>query len=676
MREPGGEVYIVAEKLAESVAKAAGLESYQILATLPGTTFELMVASHPFFDRDSVILLGGHVTLEAGSGCVHTAPGHGMEDFAICREYDAVGKTNLGTLVPVDDRGHMTKEAGKFEGLYYEKANAAILEELKERGALLASETLVHQYPHCWRCKNPIIYRATDQWFCSVDAIKEQAVKASEGVRWIPDWGKERMIAMIRERSDWCISRQRNWGLPIPVFYCTDCGKPVCTPETIASVSAVFEKSGSNAWFDLEAAQLLPQGFICPHCGGKTFTKEKDTLDGWFDSGSTHYASLERDNPKDWPATLYLEGADQYRGWFQSSLLTAIATKNAAPYKIVLTHGWTVDGEGKAMHKSLGNTVAPEEIIKKYGADLLRLWAASSDYRVDVRVSDNIFKQLSDIYLKIRNTARYMLGNLEGFDPDAQVPFADMPELDRWALSRLRQLIERVTASYEAYEFHTISHAIHNFCVTDMSQFYLDIIKDRLYCEGTDSLLRRSAQTAMYLILDALVRMLAPILAFTAEEIWQCMTHETGAKAESVLFNDMPAPRAEWTLDKEAALKWERLQALRLDVNKALELARAEKVIGKALDAEVTLFVSSAAEEAFAALGGLNLTELFIVSGVNVVSGKGEGFEGENFPGVSVSVVPSPHEKCVRCWNHSSQIGKDEEHPALCARCASVIRAM
>ncbi len=625
MQAENGEVYIVAEKLAESVAKAAGLENYRILATLPGRTFELMTASHPFFDRESVILLGGHVTLEAGSGCVHTAPGHGMEDFLICREYDAAGKTNIGTVVPVDDRGHMTKEAGKFEGLFYEKANEAILEELKARGALLAAQTLVHQYPHCWRCKHPIIYRATDQWFCSVDAIKEQAVKASEGVRWIPDWGKERMTAMIRERSDWCISRQRNWGLPIPVFYCGDCGKPVCTPETIASVSAVFEKQGSNAWYDWDAEKLLPENFSCPHCGGTTFTKEKDTLDGWFDSGSTHIASLERNNPKDWPSTMYLEGADQFRGWFQSSLLTAVATKGAAPYQIVLTHGWTVDGEGKAMHKSLGNTIAPEEIVNKYGADLLRLWAASSDYRADVRVSDNIFKQLSDIYLKIRNTARYMLGNLEGYDPNAPVEFADMPELDRWALSRLRQLIERVLASYEAYEVHTITHAIHNFCVSDMSQFYLDIIKDRLYCEGKDSLLRRSAQTAMHLILDALVRMLAPILAFTADEIWQCMAHRTGENTENVMFNDMPAPHAAWTLDKETSLKWDRLLALRLDVNKALELARAEKGIGKALDAEVTLYVSPQAEASFAALRDLNLAELFLVSGVKVVSARERG---------------------------------------------------
>ncbi len=335
-----------------------------------------------------------------------------------------------------------------------------------------------------------------------------------------------------------------------------------------------------------------------------------------------------------------------------------------------------MDGEGKAMHKSLGNTIAPEEIVNKYGADLLRLWAASSDYRADVRVSDNIFKQLSDIYLKIRNTARYMLGNLEGYDPNAPVEFADMPELDRWALSRLRQLIERVLASYEAYEFHTITHAIHNFCVSDMSQFYLDIIKDRLYCEGKDSLLRRSAQTAMHLILDALVRMLAPILAFTADEIWQCMAHRTGENTENVMFNDMPAPHAAWTLDKETSLKWDRLLALRLDVNKALELARAEKGIGKALDAEVTLYVSPQAEASFAALRDLNLAELFLVSGVKVVSGAGEGFAGENFPGVSVLVEPSRHEKCVRCWTHSPDVGKDEEHPALCSRCAAVVRAM
>lgn len=364
MKAPNGEVYIVAEDLAPAVAKAAGIDHYDVLAKKKGRDFELMTATHPLYDRESVILVGGHVTLEAGTGCVHTAPGHGVEDFLICKQYDNAGKTNIGVIVPVDDKGHMTEEAGPFAGLYYEKANGVILEALTERGALLAKETITHQYPHCWRCKKPIIYRATDQWFCSVDEFKEEAVAACEGITWLPEWGYDRMVSMIRERAEWCISRQRHWGLPIPVFYCSDCGKPVCTPESIDAVSQLFAREGSNAWFDREASDILPEGFACPHCGGKTFTKETDTLDCWFDSGSTHIASLEKGDPKNWPADMYLEGADQYRGWFQSSLLTAIAVKGKAPYKTVLTHGWTVDGEGKAMHKSLGNAVAPEHIIK------------------------------------------------------------------------------------------------------------------------------------------------------------------------------------------------------------------------------------------------------------------------------------------------------------------------
>ena len=404
----------------------------------------------------------------------------------------------------MDDRGYMNEEAGKYCGLTTDQANEAIFDDLQACGALYAYEDIIHQYAHCWRCKSPILYRATDQWFCSVDAFKEEACAACDEVKWMPEWGHDRMIAMIRERADWCISRQRRWGLPIPVFYCSECGKPVCTDETIKSVSDIFRERGSNAWFELEAADLLPEGFACPHCGkGKTFTKETDTLDGWFDSGSTHIASMELDSPGRWPAEMYLEGGDQFRGWFQSSLLVGVATKGKAPYKECLCHGWTVDGEGKAMHKSLGNGVDPADLIAKYGADIVRLWAASADYRVDMRCSDGIFKQLSEKYLKIRNTARYILGNLNGFDPDKDmVPYEQMPELDRWALSRLNALIERCINSYEKYEFFGVTAAVHSFCVVDMSNFYLDVIKDRLYCDAKDSVSRRSAQTAIYIILD------------------------------------------------------------------------------------------------------------------------------------------------------------------------------
>ncbi|MDR0446299.1 MAG: isoleucine--tRNA ligase, partial [Oscillospiraceae bacterium] len=583
----GNETYIMASALVKTVCEKAGLGNTEIIGTLSGRELELMTARHPFYDRESLVIVGEHVTTDAGTGCVHTAPGFGEDDYNVCRRY-----AQLGMTVPVDARGIMTDEALQSEGQHYSKANDAIIDDLRASGALLASENITHSYPHCWRCKKPIIFRATEQWFASVDAIKDAAVAACDDIEWIPAWGRERMESMIRERSDWCISRQRQWALPIPVFYCDTCGKPVCTPDSIDAVSELFREKGSNAWFDTDARDILPAGYKCPHCGGEHFTKETDTLDGWFDSGSTHAAVLERRGELVSPADIYLEGGDQYRGWFQSSMLTSVATRGRAPYKRVITHGWTVDGEGRAMHKSLGNGVEPGEVIKEYGADILRLWATSSDYRTDIRISKDILKQLSDIYLKIRNTARYILGNLDGFDPAGLTPVSEMAELDRWALSRLNALVARVRSSYEKYEYHPIYHGIHNFCAIEMSSFYFDIIKDRLYCDGHDSPSGRSARSAIYIILSALTRMLAPILAFTAEEIWAAMPHATGDDAESVLFNDMPAAKADYELDTATEGKWERLLALRGAVNKALELARAEKTVGKPLDAEVTLFIT------------------------------------------------------------------------------------
>jgi isoleucyl-tRNA synthetase len=671
---PGGEVYILAKELADKVCAAAGIEGYEVLATLPGKTFELMTAKHPFLDRESILLCGDHVTLDAGTGCVHTAPGFGADDYYICQKYNREKGTNIELGVPVDDRGIMTDEV--FQGTHISKANDVVIPRLEADGYLLAKEDIVHSYPHCWRCKKPIIFRATEQWFCSVEAFKDQAVAACDTVHWMPEWGHDRMVSMIRERADWCISRQRHWGLPIPVFYCEDCGKPVCTRETIEKVSEIFGEKGSNAWFEMDAAALLPEGFVCPHCGGTHFTKETDTLDGWFDSGSTHIASLALDAPGIWPCDMYMEGGDQYRGWFQSSLLTAVAVKGAAPYREVLTHGWTVDGEGRAMHKSLGNGIAPDQIIPKYGAELIRLWTASADYRMDMRCSDAIFKQLSDKYLKIRNTARYILGNLAGFDPQNQVAFADMLPLDQWAMVQLNGLIEKCLAAYDRYEFHQVSYAIHNFCVVQMSNLYLDVIKDRLYCDGAESLSRRSGQTAIYRILDAMVRLLAPILAFTADEIWQVMPHLPGDDVRNVTLNDMARPWADAVFTPEEAARWEKALALREDVNKALELARNEKIVGKPLDAEITLYVAPEAEADFAAVKDMDLAGLCIVSKLTAVPGTGTGFAGERFPGITVAVAPSQAPKCVRCWTHSDTVGRNADHPELCERCAAVVSGL
>lgn len=672
-KAPSGEVYVLAKELLGAVAKSVGIESFEVLGEMKGSEFEFMRAKHPLYERESIIINGDHVTLEAGTGCVHTAPGHGMEDYMVCQKYDYSGKTKIGIIVPVDDRGIMTSESGKYEGMFYSKANDAIWQDLSDCGALLASQTISHPYPHCWRCKNPIIYRATDQWFCSVDAFKEEAAKACDDVTWLPEWGHDRIVSMVRERSDWCISRQRQWGLPIPVLYCEDCGEPICTPETIAKISKIFGEQGSNAWFSTEASEFLPDNFVCPKCGGKHFIKGTDTLDGWFDSGSTHYASLEHDNSADWPADLYLEGADQYRGWFQSSLLTAVATKGSAPYKAVLTHGWTVDGEGKAMHKSLGNSVLPDDLIPKYGADLMRLWAASADYRVDMRCSDGIFKQLSDTYLKIRNTARFMLGNLDSFEPDSRVSFAEMEDLDKWALTRTNKLVEKCIAAYENYEFYNVVHAVHKFCVMDMSNFYLDIVKDRLYCEKRDSLLRRSAQSALYNILDAMVRLIAPILAFTSNEIWLSMTHDSSANAQHVMLNDMPRVNPEYAFDADTEERFNSLIALRDDVNKALELARAEKTIGKPLEAVVTLFVSEGAKAQFEKIASMPLSMIFIVSETKVVFGGGAGYEGDEFKGITIQIEPCNAPKCIRCWMHNEHIGENAEHPELCPRCAAAV---
>ncbi len=676
VKAPNGEAYIMAEALVDKVMRLGGFDTWEVAETHPGAFFENMLADHPFLPKTSRLLLADYVTMDSGTGCVHTAPGFGADDYETCKRY------GIEMVVPVDDQGRHTDYAGKYAGMKTDESNPVILQDMKESGMLFASEDIVHSYPHCWRCKKPIIFRATPQWFCSVDSFKDEACAACDDVRWVPGWGIDRMKSMIRERADWCISRQRRWGLPIPVFYCADCGKPVCTDETIQAVSKLFAEKGSNAWYEMDAADILPKDFACPHCSSKSgFTKEEDTLDGWFDSGSTHFASMQKDQGF-WPATVYMEGLDQYRGWFQSSLLTAVgALGKGAPFKECITHGWTVDGEGKAMHKSLGNGMDPAEIINQYGADLLRLWAASADYHADVRCSHEIFKQLSQNYLKFRNTARYCLGNLDGFDPNHLTPPAEMEELDRWAVTRLNALMEKCAKAYDDYEFLVITHAVNDFCVVDMSNFYLDIIKDRLYCEEKDGAKRRSAQTALFLILDTMTKIMAPILAFTSDEIWLSMPHRSSDDARNVVFNDMNKPFTDYALDEKAMEKWSTVEKLRDDVNVVLEAARAEKKIGKALEAHVALHAGDdAASAALVQVMGLNLAELFIVSDCQVSNGSPDTAstvgKGTNFPGLTVEVSEAKGAKCARCWMHSPTVGADADHPTLCARCAAVVRTL
>ena len=658
------EIFIVAEALCEKVMGIGGYTSYQILASYPGQFFENMLAKHPFLDKTSRLVNAEYVTMDSGTGCVHTAPGFGADDYNTCMRY------GMELVVPVDDYGRHTDYAGKYAGLKTEESNPIILADMKENGSLFAAEDVVHSYPHHDRCKKPVIFRATPQWFCSVESFKDQAVKAIENVQWYPAWGEDRMISMIRERADWCISRQRRWGLPIPVFYCRDCGKPVSNPDSIAKISALFDEHGSNIWFEKDAMELIPDGFTCPHCGGTAFDKETDTLDCWFDSGSTHFASLMHRTPDLWPADVYLEGADQYRGWFQSSLLTSVgALDQGAPFKQVLTHGWVVDGQGRAMHKSLGNGVDPADLIKDFGADIIRLWAASSDYHADVRCSQEIFKQIAQNYLKFRNTARYCLGNLADFDPDKDMLPADqLEELDKWALTKLDALAKAVRNAYDSYEFHVVSHAINDFCVVELSSFYLDIIKDRLYCEEATGLRRRSAQTALYLILDAMAKLFAPILAFTCDEIWQMMPHTSSDDARNVLLNQMPADFESYMLDGDAMDKWNTVMKLRQDVNGILEKARADKRIGKALEAHVSL----QGEDALMQLcKGLNLAEICIVSSCAWESAP-DGAEvgsGVNFPGLTIGVSEAKGIKCPRCWMHS----ENADSEGLCPRCAGVI---
>ena len=657
----GDAYHIMARELVESTMKGCHIDEYEVLPeTVLGSELELMQYQHPFLDRKGLVILGDHVTLEGGTGCVHTAPGHGVEDFEVCVNH----YPQVPVVVPVDDAGRLTAEAGeKFAGLKVWDANKVILEHIKESGHLMGVQHITHQYPHCWRCHHPIIFRATEQWFCSIDAFKEDVYKAIDSVHWQPAWGHDRMAGMVRDRSDWCISRQRVWGVPIPVFYCKKCGKYHITDASIKAVSDLFRKEGSDAWYKYDANDILPKTEVC-ECGASDWEKDPDIMDVWFDSGST-WSAVCRERPElRWPVDMYMEGADQFRGWFQSSLLTSVATQGIAPYKEVLCHGWVVDAQGKQMHKSAGNGMEPSEIIRDYGADIIRLWVASSDYTVDVRAGKEIFRQLSEAYRKMRNTARFMLGNISDFDPAKDMVDDDqLFEIDRWALEACNKLTATMRDAYEHYDFSRAYHALYNFCVIDMSNFYMDVIKDRLYC--ADDHARRCAQTALYRILVDFTKLLAPILCFTSQEIWSYIPKLDGMK-DYVVFEQMPEAKA--AADEAFEAKWDRIMAIRDDVKKVLEQARADKVIGSALEAGLTLYCSKEVYDFLNAIPMDELADLFIVSHVDLVEGEG-GVKGL-VEGLGVSAAHAAGNKCLRCWKYETTVGED----GLCPRCAKVLK--
>jgi len=659
-----GEILFMAKEMLEAVGKVCKKDLSNIIGTCKGKDMEYAECRHPFetIDRKSLVVLADYVTLEAGTGCVHTAPGHGADDFETGVRY------NLPIICPVDGSGKLTAEAGAdFAGMFVFDANVPIIKYLAGLNRLFGKENIRHQYAHCWRCKNPIIYRATEQWFASVDGFREEALNAiANDVQWIPSWGEARIHNMVADRHDWCISRQRVWGVPIPIFYCEDCNEHLVNDDTINAVADLFAKEGSDAWWAHSAEEILPQGTKCPKCGGTHFRKESDIMDVWFDSGSSHAAVCKTRPELAWPADMYLEGSDQHRGWFQSSLLTSVATEGKAPYRAVLTHGYVVDGEGRKMSKSVGNTVAPQEVIAQYGADIIRLWAASSDYKADIRISKEILKQLSEVYRKIRNTIRYILGNTNDFNYETdKVEFKDMLELDRWALMHMQLLKKEVSAAYESYDFHVLYHAIHNFCSVEMSSYYLDILKDRLYAYKADSFERRSAQTAMYEIMLDLVVMIAPVLSFTMEEVWQFMK-KPASMPESVFMMPWPECKEEY-IDEALESKWDNFIEIRSEITRVLEGARRAKTIGHSLDAKV---------EALAILRSVegDLATLLIVSQAKLVEGLAGGVEATGREDLKVTVQAAEGEKCERCWIYSDTVGKDAEHPTVCARCAAALK--
>ena len=666
------EVLVVAKELVEGSMQTFGIENYNVLTSVNAKDLEGKKCAHPLFEKESLVILGEHVTLDAGTGCVHTAPGHGRED------YEAALKYGLDVYSPVNDNGVFTPDVPLFEGQFVFKANNPIIEKLKKNGVLLAEERFMHSYPHCWRCKKPVIFRATPQWFISMEKtdLRKKSLDAIDTVKWIPKWGRDRIYGMIENRPDWCVSRQRVWGVPIALFSCEKCETVVTDPKVFDHIVTLFEKNGTDIWFEKTVEELFPGDVKCPSCGYNQLRKETDILDVWFDSGVSQAAVLAVRNNLKWPADLYLEGTDQHRGWFQSSLLAAVGNKGAAPYKAVMTCGFVVDAHGKKMSKSLGNFIAPKKIIQQHGAEIIRLWASASDYQDDVKISDNILKQLSDAYRRIRNTSRFMLGNLFDFDPAMHaVDYASLKDIDKYALHRLQDLVAKVKKGYDSYEFHQIYHALFNFCTLDLSAFYLDIQKDRLYTSPPDSSDRRSAQTVMHILLDTMTRLMAPILSFTAEEIWKFMP-ETEENKKSVHLAMLPDVNERY-VNPELAKKWDMLLDIRGEVTKALERARVDKVIGHSLDAQVILY---ARPTLFAFLKSYeaDLAALFIISKALLMPAedKPDNVVETGMEDLLLSVSAAPGEKCERCWMHDVSVGTSDDHPQICRRCETAIESI
>ena len=673
--ETEGQVYIVASELVDKTASKCGFRPERILARFPGTRLEKLHARHPFLEKDSLFVLGDHVTLEQGTGCVHTAPGHGQEDYLVGKAY------GLEIYCPVDGRGRFITGTPHVEGLNVFQANEPIIELVKTRDALLAGEKISHSYPHCWRCHNPVIFRATPQWFIALDhaELRQRSLDAIKQVRWLPDWGQERISNMVANRPDWCISRQRVWGVPITVFYCEPCNEPVLEKKFIDHVVSIFEEKGADAWFQYTPEQLLPNGASCPKCGSTAFRKETDILDVWFDSGSSHEAVLGKRTDVPWPADVYIEGSDQYRGWFHSSLLIGVGVRGGAPYRQVLTHGWTLDAEGRAMSKSLGTGIEPQTIVKSNGAEILRLWVAASDFKEDVRISKDMLAHLSEAYFKFRNTARFMLGNLYDFDPALNtLQSEDLSEVDQWALLRTSQLLNHVYRWYEAYEFHRVYHAVYDFVTIDLSSFYLNILKDRLYTAAPNSRLRRSSQTSIYHVLDALTRAAAPLYSFTCDEIWQHLPPNHDRTESIHMAEFVPAEQLIGGFSRETLnnLKnWEQLLEVRSEVLKILEIARKDKFIGDSLQAKVKLSSMTKYQHLLKTYESF-LPTLFIVSQVEVAESLPAGKYLYQSDDLSVLVLRADGQKCERCWNYSTEVGSDQEFETVCQKCSVALREM